>query len=291
MILHASWAPASEVRHRLALGLEWLDGVTEQRIATPLLAELQHVGPLDFDQVLIGKGGGRQVVHYAKRFKKYFDHCVVKGFSKELEIVVHSAVDGPHFEDRRIYVPRRLQVTLKLDAQNQPLPMPANIRRPYLWPGATYPVAGNTTGVRGRALKGPDAKTGLPLRWVRVLASIPFDEPDLTKATIVGYAHGDDRGEFLLLVESNAIPTTTITGPLKVRLTLHVPPVLPPPADVDSDPLWDVPLEDVGDVLDSPALQGKAVPAGFSEPANSAKEGELTLGQVLSGDDFQFLIP
>lgn len=292
MIVDAAWSPASEVRHRLALGLEWVDGVNAQRIASPLAAVLKRVGPLAFDQSLVGKGGGRQVVHYARRFRKYFDHCTTRNTPRELEVAVRSAVDGPRFEDRRTYVPRRLKITLKLDAANQPRPTVDNIRRPCLWPGATYPVAGNTTGVRGRVLKGTDAETGVPLRWTRVLASIPSNEADLAKATIVGHAHGDDRGEFLLLIEPRAIPTTQIISPLSVRLTLYVPPPVPvQPADADRDPLWDVPLEDVGDFLDSPALQGKAVPAGFSSPGGSAKECDLTLGRILSGDGFLFLVP
>jgi len=34
MIPDASWSLAAVVRHRLALGLEWLDGANAQRIAT-----------------------------------------------------------------------------------------------------------------------------------------------------------------------------------------------------------------------------------------------------------------
>lgn len=290
MMLDASWFLAATVRHRLALGLECLDAMTGVRINTPLSAEVLKVGPLEFGQFMTAKGGGLQMVHYAQRLKKYYQHCIANNYAHALETRLSCVRLAPTFEDKRSYVPRRLRITLKTDANQQPAPTPENIRRPWLWPGAAYPVPGNATGVRGRAAKGSDAKSAVPLRWVRVLASIPASEADLAKATIVGQAHGDDRGEFLLLIEPKAIPTTTITGPLKVRLTLYLPPVLPPP-DADTDPLWDVPLEDVGDAPDSALLQGKAIPPGFAEPVGSAKQRDLTLGQVLSGDDFLFLVP
>jgi len=121
-------------------------------------------------------------------------------------------------------------------------------------------------------------------------ASIPFDEPDLAKATLVGVAHGDDRGEYLLLIEPKAIPTTQISGPLKVRLN-----ALRAARAAAGRRGWRSALGCAaggrGRCTDAPQLEGKAAPAGFSEPAGSAKEPKLTLGQILGGDEFLFLVP
>ena len=64
----------------------------------------------------------------------------------------------------------------------------------------------------------------------------------------VGWAHGDDRGEFVLFVTVAAGAVVPADDPLPVSLTVHAtrPPPTPDPADPLRpvvDPLWDLPVE------------------------------------------------
>jgi hypothetical protein len=64
----------------------------------------------------------------------------------------------------------------------------------------------------------------------------------------VGWAHGDERGEFVLVVRTPAGDVAVPADPFPVALTIgaQLPPPDPDPADpllAAVDPLWDMPLE------------------------------------------------
>jgi hypothetical protein len=151
---------------------------------------------------------------------------------------------------------------------------PFRTRRPSLFPGAAYPASSGATGLRGSV-----ARAGAPLRWVRV-------EARLNGGELVGRAHGDDRGEFLLLV---ALPPThvgVVTDPLAVTLTVFASDTPPAPIRPDLpalDPYWDLPQE----LLAPPGTRsdlvadGATPPSGY-RPAATTWTVRLPLGTVSS---------
>jgi hypothetical protein len=111
-------------------------------------------------------------------------------------------------------------------------------------------------------------------------------EARLNGGELVGRAHGDDRGEFLLLV---ALPPThvgVVTDPLPVTLTVLAPdkpPVLSRPDLAALDPYWDLPQEALlapGTVPD-PVAEGVTPPNGYRK-AKTTWTVRLPLGTVSS---------
>lgn len=191
-----------------------------------------------------------------------------------------SPVDLRFFDEARRFVPRRLRIPILTRTVAETRPPAHRVRRPVLFPGAGYDVSTGATGLRGRVLRG-----GQPMRWARVEARLPGT------GLLVGRAHGDDRGEFLLLIGAEASPVGDLNPPLRVEVTVlgpAVPPVPPTPDRPNIDPLWDLPLEQA-------AVPGGADPvsAGESQPPNYtasiAQSVDLEYGRILSG--LTFTIP
>jgi hypothetical protein len=162
------------------------------------------------------------------------------------------------------FVPRRVSVELPVGSPpaSPPAPPPGSppgsppearlagrIIRPALFPGAAYPVPAGAVGCRGRVTWGD----GQPLRWARVVA-------ERGDGTVVGRAHGDDRGEFLLLLGSATAVGADLTLPLGAVVTVLGPPG-PLSGDPADDPLADLPLEAADD-----SDEGTAVLAGERDP-------------------------
>ena len=137
--------------------------------------------------------------------------------------------------DRR-FVPRRLRIPiLTLEAARNE-PYTHRVRRPALFPGAAYDIHRTATGLRGRVVR-----DGQPLRWTRVFVTLPGSgNPEI----VVGRAHGDDRGEFLLLISPRTIPVGDLVDPVSLPIRIWGPAIAPAPAAPGAlDPLWDLPLE------------------------------------------------
>jgi hypothetical protein len=101
------------------------------------------------------------------------------------------------------------------------------------------------------------------MRWVRVEAS-------RADAAIVGRAHGDDRGEFLLLLESAAVSGADLDLPVTLSVAVFGPDAAPDPAaDPASraDPFWDLPLEEAALAGADAVLAGTARPGGYRQGA------------------------
>lgn len=170
--------------------------------------------------------------------------------------------------DRR-YVPRRLRipvlteavaVTQESDHERPPFPaVTPRVRRPALFPGAAYGVQAGATAIRGRALHAD----GTPVRWTRAVA-----RPDAANLPILGRAHGDDRGEFLLLLTStDAQLGAPLSVDVSVRVTVTARPAPPVDTPVGSrdDPLWDLARELLGPPGGpDPVADGTVDPAGFT---------------------------
>jgi hypothetical protein len=142
-----------------------------------------------------------------------------------------------------------------------------------MFPGAAYDVSVTATGVRGRVLR-----NNLPMRWARVEARLAGSN------VIVGRAHGDDRGEFLLLIGSEAIPGAVLPTALDVDVAIFGPAAVPVPATPglpEIDPLWDLPLESASAPgAADPVLAGETLPAGYT--ATVSRTLSLALGRLAS---------
>lgn len=190
----------------------------------------------------------------------------------------------------RRYVPRRLQIPFTSLADviteegSGARPAPRG-RLVGIFPGAAFPVEGSSTGVRGRVVD--DA--GAPVRWVRAEARHPV------RGTRLGYAHGDDRGEFLLLLDT---PASTLDAPVGLRFPVDVlvealPAAAPMPPPLTGDPLAD-PLGDlVPEVL--PAIgapdtvsSGDQTPAAFTRTMTASVQ--CALGRLISPTQ-PFVVP
>lgn len=257
-------APAI-VLHRLALGVECLDGVVGTRVMVPL-----RVGWQAFDRLLprphdpswpcldlepVGTG----------RFRLRYQIPLP---TKPLVV----RVDDP----ARRYVPRRFAVPVRAEtAVDAPyVPVLSRVLRLWLAPGSAHQFVGGTTVIRGRVVR-PD---GSVVRWARITALAPTTAP-------AGHAVTDDRGEFVLPVldpDQNPLEST-------VQLLLYVsaadPPPIPDPADRCADvPIEPIPLSSVPPLptdLDNDLLRGISLPAGFVPSAQPPKLVVAPIGSEL----------
>jgi hypothetical protein len=294
--IHAGIGPV-QVLHRLALGVEPVDAFTRALIGRGVRVgrELpkpprrrRGTGPLDplarrRDLALESNGTGRFKLRHGP------------GLGSVATLVVR--VDDPW----RRYVPRRFEVAIWTFAEvtasedwppttqslaKQPtgpfVATRSRLLRPWLAPGSAYTLPKGTTGLRGRVTLG-----GRPLPWPRVDALGPGD-------VVVGRAHGDERGEFLVVVTGTGTLVPPPLTTLDIRLVLRG---LRPPAAGDppvkgalpaDDPLVGLPLEPVaksanppaaGD-LDNPLLRGETPPAGYLLSTTPPPVVTLEIGRV-----------
>jgi hypothetical protein len=191
------------------------------------------------------------------------------------------------FEDRRVFVPRRVQARLDAGPPLDDVPIVRRSRTPWLWPGAAYPVLERATGLRGRVLVGP-AGTQRPVRWARIVAR------PVAGGAPFAWAHGDDRGDFLLILPPEALglaaglPALTLTVEAFGRLA--DPPAPPPQAVRDADPWWDIPLETLAlpGVLPDQVAEGRAVPPDFN--GSDARQVTFTYSVILGDAVAPFVI-
>ncbi len=174
------------------------------------------------------------------------------------------------YDTARRYVPRRFSVPFPAEAavvaeeqaaEAPPWPAIASRAfRPVLFPGAAYGAQAGATIVRGRVLRS-DLSVA---RWARVSAI------DADHGYALGWAHGDDRGEFLLVLASSSAELFAPGSPLAaVTVTASARPVpvtLETPAQSTADPLWDLEVE----TLPTPGSpdtvsDGRTAPADYSQ--------------------------
>lgn len=236
---------------RLALGVEPLDVLTGLRSAASLRVLVENApAPLhrwrnwrpgeSLDDVLSGLDR-----HPSGRFGSAYGPGRAGG-TLRLRIVEATARAGP---PRRV-VPRRFRVVLAdeatvIAAEPTPLPHPLSSRvfPVVLFPGASAPLTRGATVLRGRVTGSPAAagEARPPLRWTRVSATDPAGD-------VVGWAHGDDRGEFVLVIGPAADAVVLPDDPLHVELTVaaSLPAATPDPLDpvrAAVDRMWDLPAE------------------------------------------------
>jgi hypothetical protein len=242
----------AQVLHRLALAVDSVDAVTRSPLAT---------------QVRIG-------AEVVPRLRTYPDDptwpcadLIPHGLGRATRLHqppmpanITVRIDDP----TRRYVPRRLTTALRSDADitasdNQTgtyIPVGSREMRPWLSPGSAYQMPRSTTAVRGRVARGAGAA-----RWPRITAIGQGGQE-------IGWAHGDDRGEFVLVIVSTGAIHPPAPSTLAVTLIVTAP---SNPSEVTDDPLADLVVETVPQPQvpptdsdrDSPLLRGRATPPGY----------------------------
>jgi hypothetical protein len=182
-------------------------------------------------------------------------------------------------DTRGQYVPRRLRLPIPAAADPDDAGRPLlRIRRAALFPAAPYDLVSGSTGIRGRV-----TVAGRPVRWARVV--VPAASGAATDPPRA-VAHGDEKGEFLLIMPPAAGATLSAASTFSLPLTIGVPPALTPALElaIRRDRLSDVPLETIGPAQ---VIAGSAPPRpapdrvamGWAMPAAYTihNEGPITL--------------
>lgn len=267
---------------RLALGLEPLDALRGQRVGARLDVSFDGE-PLPMIDALRRQRGLPRGADVLERVPRHHSCRYVLAWRAGLPTPVMEGSDpvvrlALRCDDRtRRHVPRRLRYSVPADPE---VPSP-RVRRPAFYPGAAYELAGGATGLRGRAAW---QASGRPVRWARVEAR--------RNGARVGLAHGDERGEFLLLLRPEAsIGLTEFPNPpeITVDVTVRAAPEAAPadPGLPARDPFWDLPLEQVllaGIDLVSP---GDVPPPGHTR---SLTRGVVFRLGELRSDEPEFLL-
>lgn len=261
----------SERVDRLMLGIESVDAMRAGRIAQPIDVVLDGVPssssavwlPVDIETAWDNSFGFPDAIGALTRIPRHSScrHALLFKPGMVSPVVIRM------FDRQRRFAPRRISYPVPTDMGTSS----PRIRRPALFPGAAYTSSEAVTGMRGRVTWNQSTLNEVPARWVRVEASID--------GQVVGRAHGDDRGEFLLLLDSNAGGLGDLPTPLSVQVTVFGPPA--PVAIPVNDPLGDLPLEtllaDPDDV--SP---GTKLPPGYMGTALSSRQVDFPLGRLLT---------
>jgi hypothetical protein len=265
----------ADVLHRLALVVECVDSVDERRASTrvrigrevsPLLlpAGYESSWPcLD----LIPRGPGRAMILFDWRTP-----------TKPVRIRI--------VDPARRYVARRFELPLwKLAeivaAEAAPPMVPAGSRllRPWLSPGSAYQAAPSTTAIRGRVASG-----GTAVRWARITAIVDASH----HPQAVGWAHADERGEFLLVIAD-----TGMLGAFPTELDIDLKVIAPDPQQappVSDDAYADLVVETLPRSanppgphdLDNGVLRGRAQPAGYVANTAAVPQLKIPVGRELA---------
>jgi hypothetical protein len=254
---------------RLALGVEPLDAVRGGRLLGPvrvLVEDEKH--PLHRWRTwrpgeTIDDALSMLPRHHSGRFARLYGPRAPGGLV------------GLRVVDRglRRIVPRRFEVGLADEADVAatdldpagPHPIWRRVFPLGFFPGSAAPLSGRHTVVRGRVLRSADE---VPVRWARVRA-------DDVAGDLVGWAHGDDRGEFVLVIGHADTAVVVPDDPLEVELTVHARLAPPPPDPLDPlrpvvDPIWDLPREVL---VPAPAAAGSDRYAGRADLPGQAPFG------------------
>ncbi len=252
-----------EVIHRLALGIEPIDAQHGRRLSYSL--QMKH------EEELLGLPRPPIERHGSNLFSLRYQPGV-----KTLITLRIFDLETPRYDpkyDRRRIVPRRLKIPIltRADVENQEKldrqEFRRRIRRPAFFPGAAYDSGATATALRGRVRRGGEA-----MRWARVEAKLAGQD--------VGRAHGDDRGEFFLIVNARAVTGSSLPNPLNIDISVSGPAIAVPhsPEKEKIDPLWDLPVETLaapGSAVDKVAT-GENLPTDYT--ATVTETVTFTLG-------------
>jgi hypothetical protein len=265
-----------EIVHRLALGVEPMDAQSGGRLGY----QLQAI----YDSQQTGLPRPPIERHTSNLFSLRYQ----PGVTTQLDLLFFDSAKRLYRSehDRRRIVPRRLRIPILTLAdvehaeQADKKGFGRRIRRPAFFPGAAYDFSATSTGMRGRVVR-----NNAPMRWARVVATLAGT------SVVAGHAHGDDRGEFLLLIKANVTTGSALPKPLEIEVSVFGPAAAPTPATPDLpllDPLWDLPFETLADPGDDdPVATGEELPAGYT--ANVSRIVQFPLGKCLC-EEQEFVI-
>lgn len=246
-----------EVVHRLAAGIEPVDALSGARAGQAVSVSLEDPRALAGARPL-AHAGGRWSMRYVPRLPAHID--------------VRVADPTRRFVARRLRLPIVAEQKVRHGERAGPV-VAASERtwRPALFPGAAYAPSPFATGVRGRSIH-----AGAPARWVRVEAAVSRGEAVLWRA------HGDDRGEFLLLIGPNPHAAGALPASIAIRIDVFgAPAPAGPAAGAASDPYWDLPLELVAPPgPDDPVSSGAALPTGYAGGVTAGADVHLVPGRI-----------
>lgn len=290
----------ASVGHRLAMGIQWLDALSQLNAAGPWTSDLEAIGlrpcPLRFD----AHPQSRHALRAAGRLAKLLTvaaadkvttppatvdvdqtNFVLRAFARKNSRVEKYATSN----DPRQFVPRRLSLT-PLQIKGVPTASVANIRNAWLWPGSVYPLAANVTAIRGRVRKGPSEALAKTVAWPRAVITRPGGGlPNFATETKLGFAHGDDRGEFLAVLGAGAVPGGAALPP---TITLRVWVFIPPAETFDAaDPLASLPLEVASTDAINDVLRGTQMPGAYVR--TNSIDVTLAPGSIFTMDEAQLL--
>lgn len=272
---------------RLALGLELLDAVNQRPVVYPLWVDVEyglpHLAPALQGQYKFYQQSGRLVRAMSRHNSGRYSMVYQPGLKDQIDLRL--------YDHQRQYVPRRLRLPLlslaaleTIETNEEADYVRGRIRRPVMYPGAAYDLVSKATGLRGRVLR--DAA---PMAWAWIeVYSIADDE-------LVGRARGDERGEFLLLINPLVASAGDLAASYGIRVKIFGPALVPSPATAElpkQDPLWNLPIETVPQAGDPDDVSpGESKPVGYVEGASV--DLACHSGRVLTGveiDDFVFSV-
>jgi hypothetical protein len=288
----------SRVGHRLALGIEWRDALTDLPVVGLWVSGLQKIGSRPIAQLFDLHPGGRHAVRLEGRIARILGRAAkeVPPADPALDPTTFALVAwgeaGPPVRgystsnDPRRYVPRRLSCT-PVQTGGITTDTAGNVRGARVFPGAAYPLASNVSALRGRVRRGPSVATGTSVPWARAVVTRPTGAPDFDTETPLAWGHGDDRGEFLIVLGPNAA-TGAAQLPSVLALRLWV--FLPPAGAFDPlSPLASLPLEFAGTAATNAVLQGTQLPSTYTRAGHI--DVNLRPGRTLTLADVDLLFP
>ena len=159
----ANTIPAGNVRHRLGLGIEWFDALSQLPAPRGWTSELRAIGSRPLVQRFEQHPRGRHALRHAGALVAWLERAdedkqavppatpaddptnvVLYGYGQ-----IHPDVGKYDTgNDPRVFVPRRLALT-PVQAGGVPAATRDNIRQAWLWPGAAYPIPSKASAVRG----------------------------------------------------------------------------------------------------------------------------------------------
>lgn len=248
------------VLHRLALGIVLRDAVTTRVAVGPFRVgweatqdQLPPGSPPEWPCVDFEPAGqGRFRLRVGPRGSAPLSRFVQPVTSLTVRI------DDPS----RRYVPRRLSIPLWSYPEvieqppSGPLAVGSRTVEVWLWPGAASPVPRGVTAIRGRVVR-----QQRPVPWTRITATGPT-------GAVIGRAHGDDRGEFLLRLTSTT--QNPVQSTVAVRALVRGPVALPKPPGEPPEP---PPVETVTRPANPPVQGGPVdhVLFGHTPPAGHVR--------------------
>lgn len=284
MVVNATY---QEHTNRLALGFEVLDAVSQRQVVYPLRADVEyglpHQSPRPSKQFNFSQQAGHLPLAMTRHDSGRYSLVYQAGLRDHIDIRL--------FDYSRQYVPRRLRVplltlqtVLDIETNQEAEYVRGRGRKPVIFPGAGYDLMSKATGLRGRVLR-----DGEPMPWVWVEAYSALDDE------LVGRARGDERGEFLLLLNPMVAGAGDLSAIYSVTVRVFGPqiPLTPSPLDLpDVDALWDLPQEEIPAVgLPDAVSAGENLPDGYVEGASAVVPCQI--GRVLTGvhtADFVFTV-